>query len=67
MTALIARKALRRHPRVAARWFGVGPGGCFLGDYEGLTSTGTNVESFVSTPTATDPDNTYLATIAPQP
>jgi hypothetical protein len=39
----------------------------FLGDYEGLTSTGTNFASFLSAPTATDPDNTYLATIAPQP
>jgi hypothetical protein len=42
-------------------------GGYFLGDYEGLTSTGTNFGSFLSAPTSTDPDNTYLATIAAQP
>jgi hypothetical protein len=39
----------------------------FLGDYEGMTSIGTNFASFFSAPTASDPDNTYLATIAPQP
>ncbi len=39
----------------------------FLGDYEGMTSIGTTFASFFSAPTATDPDNTYLATIAPQP
>ena len=39
----------------------------FLGDYEGLTSIGTNFASFFSAPTVIDPDNTYLATIAPQP
>jgi hypothetical protein len=37
----------------------------FLGDYDGLTSVGTNFASLFSAPTATDPDNTYLATIAP--
>jgi hypothetical protein len=42
-------------------------GGYFLGDYEGMTSIGTNFEPLFSAPTATDPDNTYLATIAPQP
>ena len=40
-------------------------GGYFLGDYEGLTSIGTNFASFFSATTATDNDNTYLATIAP--
>ena len=39
----------------------------FLGDYEGMTSIGTNFASFFAAPTPTDPDNTYLATIAPQP
>jgi hypothetical protein len=42
-------------------------GGYFLGDYEGMTAIGTNFKPFFSAPTATDPDNTYLATIAPQP
>jgi BNR repeat protein len=38
----------------------------FLGDYEGMASTGTNLMPFFAAPTATDPDNTYLATAAPQ-
>jgi hypothetical protein len=42
-------------------------GGFFLGDYEGLTSSGTRFLSFFSKTTATDKDNTYLATITPQP
>jgi BNR repeat-like domain len=42
-------------------------GGYFLGDYEGMTSIGTNFDAFFAAPTPTDPDNTYLATIAPQP
>src|SRR5436190_1274382 len=37
----------------------------FLGDYEGMTSIGTNFASLFSAPTPTDPDNTYLATISP--
>jgi hypothetical protein len=41
--------------------------GYFLGDYEGLTSIGTNFASFFSATTATDNDNTYLATISPSP
>jgi hypothetical protein len=40
-------------------------GGFFLGDYEGLTSSGTMFASFFSKTTATDKDNTYLATISP--
>jgi hypothetical protein len=40
-------------------------GGYFLGDYEGLDSIGTTFESFFSATTATDKDNTYLATISP--
>jgi hypothetical protein len=39
--------------------------GYFLGDYEGLSSIGTSFESFFSETTATDKDNTYLATISP--
>jgi hypothetical protein len=42
-------------------------GGFFLGDYEGLSSIGTNFVSLFSKTTATDKDNTYLATITPQP
>jgi uncharacterized protein (DUF736 family) len=42
-------------------------GGYFLGDYEGLASFGTTFASFFSKTTATDRDNTYLATIAPSP
>jgi hypothetical protein len=42
-------------------------GGYFLGDYEGLSSIGTTFASFFSATTATDKDNTYLATITPQP
>jgi hypothetical protein len=42
-------------------------GGYFLGDYEGMTSVGTSFLPFFAAPTATDPDNTYLATVAPQP
>jgi hypothetical protein len=40
-------------------------GGYFLGDYEGMTSIGTNFALLFSAPTPTDPDNTYLATISP--
>jgi hypothetical protein len=40
-------------------------GGFFLGDYEGLASIGTTFTSFFSETTATDKDNTYLATISP--
>jgi hypothetical protein len=40
-------------------------GGYFLGDYEGLASIGTTFTSFFSKTTATDKDNTYLATISP--
>lgn len=40
-------------------------GGYFLGDYEGLASIGTTFTSFFSETTATDKDNTYLATISP--
>jgi hypothetical protein len=40
-------------------------GGYFLGDYEGLDSIGTTFTSFFSQTTATDKDNTYLATISP--
>jgi hypothetical protein len=40
-------------------------GGYFLGDYEGLSSFGTTFASFFSKTTATDKDNTYLATISP--
>ena len=40
-------------------------GGYFLGDYDGLSSIGTTFASFFSETTATDKDNTYLATIAP--
>jgi hypothetical protein len=40
-------------------------GGYFLGDYEGLASIGTTFASFFSATTATDKDNTYLATISP--
>ncbi len=40
-------------------------GGYFLGDYEGLDSIGTTFTSFFSKTTATDKDNTYLATISP--
>jgi hypothetical protein len=42
-------------------------GGYFLGDYEGLDSIGTTFTSFFSKTTTTDKDNTYLATISPQP
>jgi hypothetical protein len=42
-------------------------GGYFLGDYEGMTTIGTNFDAFFAAPTPTDRDNTYLATIAPQP
>jgi hypothetical protein len=42
-----------------------GGGAYFLGDYEGLATIGRNFAAFFSAPTATDPDNTYLATIAP--
>ena len=42
-------------------------GGYFLGDYEGMTTIGTNFMPFFSAPTATDPDNTYLATVTPSP
>jgi hypothetical protein len=42
-------------------------GGYFLGDYMGLDSIGTTFTSFFSETTATDKDNTYLATISPQP
>jgi hypothetical protein len=42
-------------------------GGFFLGDYEGMASFGTNFGAFFAAPTSTDPNNTYLATIAPQP
>jgi hypothetical protein len=41
--------------------------GYFLGDYEGLASIGTTFTSLFSETTATDKDNTYLATIAPSP
>lgn len=40
-------------------------GGYFLGDYDGLASIGTTFTSFFSKTTATDKDNTYLATISP--
>ena len=40
-------------------------GGFFLGDYDGLDSIGTTFASFFSQTTATDKDNTYLATISP--
>jgi hypothetical protein len=40
-------------------------GGFFLGDYEGMTSIGTNFAALFAAPTPTDPDNTYLATISP--
>jgi hypothetical protein len=40
-------------------------GGYFLGDYAGLDSIGTTFTSFFSKTTATDKDNTYLATISP--
>jgi hypothetical protein len=40
-------------------------GGYFLGDYEGLSSIGTTFASLFSKTTATDKDNTYLATISP--
>ena len=40
-------------------------GGYFLGDYEGMTAVGTSFKPFFAAPTATDPDNTYLATITP--
>jgi hypothetical protein len=40
-------------------------GGYFLGDYDGLDSVGTTFLSFFSQTTATDKDNTYLATISP--
>src|SRR5438067_658639 len=39
--------------------------GYFLGDYDGLSSSGTTFMSFFSQTTATDKDNTYLATISP--
>jgi hypothetical protein len=39
----------------------------FLGDYQGLASIGTGFAPFFSAPTATDPDNTYLATVTSQP
>jgi hypothetical protein len=39
--------------------------GYFLGDYEGLDSIGTTFTSFLSETTATDKDNTYLATVSP--
>jgi hypothetical protein len=42
-------------------------GGYFLGDYEGMTAIGPNFMPFFSAPTATDPDNTYLATVTPSP
>jgi hypothetical protein len=42
-------------------------GGYFLGDYVGLSSIDTTFTSFFSETTATDKDNTYLATITPQP
>jgi hypothetical protein len=32
-----------------------------------MTAIGTNFMPFFSAPTSTDADNTYLATIAPQP
>jgi hypothetical protein len=38
--------------------------GYFLGDYDGLDSIGTSFISFFSETTSTDPDNTYMATIA---
>jgi hypothetical protein len=41
--------------------------GYFLGDYEGLDAIGTTFTSFFSETTATDKDNTYLATISPKP
>jgi hypothetical protein len=40
-------------------------GGYFLGDYEGLDSIDTTFLSFFSQTTATDRDNTYLASISP--
>jgi hypothetical protein len=40
-------------------------GGYFLGDYDGLDSIGPKFLSFFSKTTATDKDNTYLATISP--
>jgi hypothetical protein len=40
-------------------------GGYFLGDYEGMAAIGTSFEPFFAAPTATDPDNTYLAIITP--
>src|SRR5512133_2497131 len=40
-------------------------GGYFLGDYHGLDSIGPKFLSFFSKTTATDKDNTYLATISP--
>jgi hypothetical protein len=40
-------------------------GGYFLGDYEGLDSIGTTFTPFFAETTATDKDNTYLATISP--
>jgi hypothetical protein len=42
-------------------------GGYFLGDYQGLDSIGTTFASFFSATTPTDKDNTYLATVTPQP
>ena len=42
-------------------------GGYFLGDYQGMTTVGTSFDAYFTAPTPTDPDNTYLATIAPQP
>jgi hypothetical protein len=41
--------------------------GYFLGDYEGLASIGTTFTSFFSETTATDKDNTFLATVSPVP
>jgi hypothetical protein len=38
-------------------------GGYFLGDYEGMTTIGTTFMPFFAAPTATDPDNTFLAKI----
>jgi hypothetical protein len=42
-------------------------GGYFLGDYQGLDSIGTTFASLFSATTPTDKDNTYLATVTPQP
>ena len=39
--------------------------GYFLGDYEGMGAVGNTFLPYFSATTATDPDNTYLATVSP--